>query len=311
MPIPVLARRQPGVLAAGGPGGAASHVHPAQFLLGPSTIDFVPAPVAGPALPAGRRAELDPPVRLRVEGPEIRGAVAGGQRTPGPGPRPRNHGLDSIERTSGAPAHSGAGPAGCLRLVPGGKPPRRRAARDAHSDMSDHPTEGRRQEGDRRRRPTSPCDALRRNGRRSRPRRRDERRGAFFVDRFDAPTLAMVVALLCLTILDGVLTLELLELNSVEVNPVMAHLLTRGPIAFLVGKYTLTAAGLPFLVVYQHHEIFGSRFRVGWLVPLFIRLYFILLFHQWTLLHAGPSRAEIRGGDSTGSTTSALCWVRC
>jgi hypothetical protein len=124
-------------------------------------------------------------------------------------------------------------------------------------------------------------------GRRRRPRRQDERLGAYFVDRFDAGTLAMIVALLGLTLVDGVLTLELIDLNSEEANPIMAHLLSRGDYIFLIGKYILTAAGLPFLVVYKHYPLFRSRFRVGWLLPVFIALYLVLLFHQWNLLQIG------------------------
>ena len=111
--------------------------------------------------------------------------------------------------------------------------------------------------------------------------------GAYFVDRFDAATLALIVALLGLTIADGVLTIELIDLNSEEVNPIMAHLLGRGEFDFLMGKYVLTAAGLPFLVVYQHYPLFRSRFRVGWLLPVFVVLYLVLLFHQWNLLQIG------------------------
>ena len=140
---------------------------------------------------------------------------------------------------------------------------------------------------DRRTRPTSPLDALRINGRRRRPRRGEERRGAYFVDHFHAGTLALVVALLGLTIADGVLTLELISLNSEEANPIMAHLLRQGDSAFLIGKYILTAAGLPFLVVYQHYPLCRSRFRVGWLLPVFVALYLVLLLHQWNLLQAG------------------------
>ena len=91
-----------------------------------------------------------------------------------------------------------------------------------------------------------PLDALRHGGRRTWPRREEERRGAYFVDRFDAMTLAMIVSLLALTILDGVLTIELLDTNSEEVNPFMAHLLTRGNNAFFLGKYLLTATGSSF-----------------------------------------------------------------
>ncbi len=104
--------------------------------------------------------------------------------------------------------------------------------------------------------------------------------------------LAMIVALLGLTILDGVLTLELIDLNSEEINPVMAHLLHHGEFAFLMGKYILTATGIPFLVVYQHYRLFRTRFRVGWLLPVFLGLYLILLYHQWTLFQIGRPGAR-------------------
>ncbi len=158
-----------------------------------------------------------------------------------------------------------------------------------HDDSKD---EGRRT--DRRSRPTSPLDSLRLHGRRCRPRREEERQGAHFVDRFHAGTLAMIVALLGLTIADGILTIELIGLNSEEANPVMAHLLQHGELTFLMGKYILTAAGLPFLVVYQHHPLLRSRFRVGWLIPVFVSLYLVLMFHQWSLLQIG--RPTVAGG---------------
>jgi hypothetical protein len=151
----------------------------------------------------------------------------------------------------------------------------------------DGPIDWGRSQEDRRRRPTAPLDAFRPGGRRTWPRRHEERRGRFFVDRFDATTLAMIVILLCLTLVDGVLTIELLDVNSVEANPLMGHLLSWGQWEFLLGKYILTAAGLPFLVVYKHHLLFGTRFRTGWLLHVFVSLYLILLFYQSALLHAG------------------------
>jgi Domain of unknown function (DUF5658) len=141
-----------------------------------------------------------------------------------------------------------------------------------------------RDRADRRRRPTSPRDALRGSGRRKAPRRSQDRSGSYFVDRFDAATLAMIVGLLALTIADGVLTIELLDVNSEEVNPFMAHLLGRGHQTFLAGKYILTAAGLPFLVVFKNYRLFGTRFRVGYLFPAFIGLYVVLLSYQWSML---------------------------
>ena len=109
-------------------------------------------------------------------------------------------------------------------------------------------------------------------------------RASFFTDRFDALTLAFIVAVLVLCIVDGVLTIELLDVNSEEANPVMRFLLDRGHIPFLVGKYVITAAGLPFLVVYKNWPLFGTRFRVGFLLPVFLGLYLVLVAYQVHLL---------------------------
>lgn len=97
-------------------------------------------------------------------------------------------------------------------------------------------------------------------------------------------TLALVVAILALCILDGILTIELLDRNSEEINPVMRFLLDRGHGPFLLGKYAITAAGLPFLVVYKNWPIFGTRFRTGYLLPVFLVLYLTLLIYQLYLL---------------------------
>lgn len=115
-----------------------------------------------------------------------------------------------------------------------------------------------------------------------------ERAGNYYVDRFGATTLAMIVGLLVLSIADGILTIELLDRSSEEVNPFMAILLGRSRHAFLVGKYILTAAGLPFLVVFKSYRLFGTRFRVGYLFPAFIVLYLILISYQWSMLNHSP-----------------------
>jgi hypothetical protein len=148
-------------------------------------------------------------------------------------------------------------------------------------------TGARRVPTDRRVQPTSPLDALRLRGRRLWPRRERERRGAYFVDRFDALTLAVIVTLLMLTIADGILTIELLDTNSEEMNPIMAHLLLQGHQVFLIGKYILTAAGLPFIVVYKNYPMFGTRFRIGFVLPIFVGLYVVLIFYQSRLLRIG------------------------
>ena len=113
---------------------------------------------------------------------------------------------------------------------------------------------------------------------------------AHLVDRFDTSTLVMVVILLCLSIVDGALTIELLEINIEEANPLMAYLLKRGPLTFLLGKYFLTAMGLPFIVVYKNYPMFGTRFH-GFLLPVFIGLYVGLIAYQGTLFQMGGAQS--------------------
>ena len=127
-------------------------------------------------------------------------------------------------------------------------------------------------------------DAFRFSGRRQRVRRGAEREGPFFTDRFDALILGIIVAVLVLCIVDGVLTIELLDVNSEEANPVMRFLLERGHLPFLVGKYAMTAAGLSFLVVYKNWPFLGTRFRAGFLLPVFLGLYIALVAYQVQLL---------------------------
>jgi Domain of unknown function (DUF5658) len=144
---------------------------------------------------------------------------------------------------------------------------------------------------DRRRRPTRPCDIFRHPARRIRPRRDHERDRDHFVDRIDGRTFFLAVLLLVLTLTDGAITLLLLEAGCEEINPAMSYLLSRGPLYFLLGKYALTTAGLPFLLIFRHFTLFRTKFRVGHLLPVFVGMYLILLGYQIALMQATPAYA--------------------
>jgi Domain of unknown function (DUF5658) len=157
---------------------------------------------------------------------------------------------------------------------------------------------------DRRGQPTRPLDALRLAGRRARIRRAMERQGAFFLDRFDALVLALIVSILGLTIVDGVLTIELLGSNCEEANPVMKYVLQHGYWPFFAVKYGLTALGLPFLLVFKNHLLFGTRFRVGYVFPVFLLLYLVLVAYEIHLLDTGPARAAAYAGVRRSTATA-------
>lgn len=155
------------------------------------------------------------------------------------------------------------------------------------------PNDGYRDRGpDRRWRPTRLRDALITPARRHWNRRAVDDRRYCTVDRHGPRLFVLVLALLLLTILDGLLTLLLIDTHEDEANPVMAHLLERGSAWFVLGKYALTAAGAFCLVLWKNHRMFGSPVRVKHLIGAVVGLYVLLTaFQVWALVdpHA-PAR---------------------
>ena len=144
--------------------------------------------------------------------------------------------------------------------------------------------EERRAPPDRRAEATSVWDALWGVGRRMGMRRVADHACDYYVERDHVWSLALVVMILMLSIVDAVITISLLDHDCHEINPLMAWLLERGVVPFLIGKYVLTAAGLPVLLLFKNFRMFGTRFRVGYLVPIVVALYVLLLAYQWSLL---------------------------
>jgi hypothetical protein len=162
----------------------------------------------------------------------------------------------------------------------------------------------RRNDHDRRRRPTGPLDALLIPGRRTQVSRAADRHDVHFFDRFEAVELAFIVSILGLTIVDGVLTLELLGVNCEEANPLMKYVLHQGHGTFFVVKYSLTALGLPFLLVFKNHYLFGTRFRVGYTFPFFLVLYVVLVSYETWLFQTHQLRIDRRVGVLQGSAAT-------
>ena len=120
-------------------------------------------------------------------------------------------------------------------------------------------------------------------------RRESDHARPYLVDRVPGSFLVAATLLLVLTLVDGVVTIFLLEHGFEEANPVMAYLLTRGHASFLIGKYILTAVFLPVALVMNQYRLFGSRVRVGHLLPLAMILYLVLIVYQaflWNQRHA-------------------------
>jgi hypothetical protein len=155
----------------------------------------------------------------------------------------------------------------------------------AASDVPDAGNVDRRTPTDRRELPTDAWGALPPAGHRMVNRRTREHRQRYFVDRFSPAMFVVVLMLLTASIVDAILTIQLIQAGAEEINPVMDRLLDHGILAFVLGKYALTVTGLPLLLIFKNFYLFGTRFRVGYLIPAIVVLYGVLIGYQLLLMH--------------------------
>ena len=97
------------------------------------------------------------------------------------------------------------------------------------------------------------------NGRREEIRREDARSKVFFFDRYNPILFAVITTILMLSILDGLLTLILIDNGSSELNPVMAYFLQYGLLPFIVAKYFLTSIGVVILLIFKNIFLSGAK----------------------------------------------------
>lgn len=115
-------------------------------------------------------------------------------------------------------------------------------------------------------------------------RREEEHKTAYYVDRFSSGMLLCVMLLVFSSLVDAALTIRVLSAGGEEVNPLMDILLNHSIEAFVVGKYLLTVVGLPLLLIFKNHYLFGTPFRVGHLIGVAVALYFVLITYQIALI---------------------------
>ena len=104
-------------------------------------------------------------------------------------------------------------------------------------------------------------------GSRKMVRRADDRNRIVLVDPYEPSLFFSVLTILCLSLVDGTLTLLLVSQGAVELNPVMRYYLTLGPKSFLLVKYGITALAVFILVVL--HTITSKGYPIwNYLLPV-------------------------------------------
>ena len=80
-------------------------------------------------------------------------------------------------------------------------------------------------------------------------RRDEDRQRPHKIDRHGSKTLAAILLIVSLSILDAIFTLDLVSHGAVELNPVMAYYLNHGPLIFFGVKYFLTCASIVLILL--------------------------------------------------------------
>ena len=83
-------------------------------------------------------------------------------------------------------------------------------------------------------------------------------------------TLAAVLLIILLSVVDAYLTLILVSRGAEELNPVMAYYLEIGPFAFFAAKYFLTCVSIIVILSIKEAQFFGFKIQRKVLLCIFI-----------------------------------------
>ncbi len=138
--------------------------------------------------------------------------------------------------------------------------------------------------GDRRRKALPPLRYLIAGGRRREVRRVEDSHRIVLLDRYSPKLFAAILGILCLSLLDAVLTLYLVEQGSSELNPVMDYFLKKGPLIFTVAKYVLTCVAVLIFLVLANSVVPRSKFRAKKLFPYALLAFGVVIVWELILI---------------------------
>lgn len=144
----------------------------------------------------------------------------------------------------------------------------------------------RREQHDRRKLPTRPFSKYIFKGHRIQARRKEEDQN-YYVDRYDAKYLALVLSILLLCVCDAYLTLKIIHFGGKELNPLMIKFLDKFPEVSLFVKYVVTAICLVILLIHKNFILFG-RVKAFTFLYIIFALYFLLVFYEVYFFYFHP-----------------------
>lgn len=152
--------------------------------------------------------------------------------------------------------------------------------------MQNSPHPERRQQKDRRAKPTSPFSSSSLFGSREKIRRKEDKQRHHYVDRYSFRSAVTILVIIVLSMTDATFTLKLVALGAAkEINPVMDFFLQLGPITFLTVKYVLTGICLLCFLIFKNHSFLGDRVTGSSLIVAVLIIYAVLIFYELTLFY--------------------------
>ena len=118
-------------------------------------------------------------------------------------------------------------------------------------------------------------------GKRAVLRRKEDRENPGWIDRHSPKTLAAILIIISLSIMDAMFTLILVSHGAVELNPFMAYYLNHSPLLFFSIKYLMTCAAILLVLFTKNTRLFRTRLRVKTLFIFFIIPFALVV--QWEI----------------------------
>jgi hypothetical protein len=132
-----------------------------------------------------------------------------------------------------------------------------------HQDTEEDDKHGhhKRNEGDRRQSRIPRLRFLIFGGRRRQVRREEDRKSIIIMDSYSQSLFAVIIGILCLSLIDAVMTLHLIGHGAKEINPIMAYFLDKGTVIFIAAKYILTSAAVIIILLVKNAYLPRTRIR--------------------------------------------------
>jgi hypothetical protein len=98
-------------------------------------------------------------------------------------------------------------------------------------------------------------------GRRRQVRREEDMQGIIIMDSYSQSLFAVIIGILCLSLIDAAMTLHLIGHGATEINPIMAYFLDKGTVIFIIAKYILTSIAVITILLIKNAYLPRTRIR--------------------------------------------------